>query len=144
MKQLDQLFWLLFIVMGIGVVTSTFFESLFIDIVLGIVIITLGINKLAIESSQRKITLSQGTVLRQISQIFDWLEQNHKHSKNLRDKTDFRFDKIHKKHSDIDEAVEDKFNQLSKNMFQIENKLKEISRALVDTGPVRSGRRKSL
>ncbi|MFH1364164.1 MAG: hypothetical protein ABIH52_00750 [Candidatus Aenigmatarchaeota archaeon] len=144
MKHLDITFWALFIVIGAAVITSSLINTIIVDILLGLVIIILGVHKLSQEFTAKKITESQEQSQKKINHILEWLDKNYKYTKNMSERNDIRFDKIHQKNKETGDSVETKYRELAKRMFELENILKELSRALLSKEEVRSGRRKSL
>jgi len=144
MDYIDKLFWILFIILGASVIVGSMVSVMILDILLGITIIALGIHKLSQEISYQKAMQAQDNVQKKITHLLEWLEQNHIYTKNINKRTDIRFEKIHKRHEEIDENLEKKYRELAKKVFELENKLNEISRAFVIKERVRSGREKSL
>jgi len=144
MEDVDKIFWILFVIIGAAVIVSSSVNVIFVDILLGLIIIILGIHKLAQEKESKKMFRISKDAQKKLTHIIDWLEQSHKYAKNINAKAEYRFDKIHKKHQKLDDDIENKFNMVAKRVFELENLLKDISRVLIDSEKVRSGRKKSL
>lgn len=140
MDYFNKTFWALFVVIGLFIIVSSVVNIFFVDVLLGLAVIVIGVHKLAEESKSREIEINQGKMAGKINQILDWLDHNHKYTKNLGAKTDFRLDKFHKSKQDSEERHEKLYDDLAKKIIHIENRMTDLSKAFVAREQIRSGR----
>lgn len=144
-NQWDKVFWALFIVIGAIIVIGTLGNVFIFDILLGVAVIIIGTQKLAEDIKTIKINNEQEKINENINNISHWLNSSYNYTKNIRDRSEYRFYHMNNKRIKTDEKIggmERDMEILAKKMIDLENKLNEISRVFVRREIIRSGRGK--
>jgi len=142
-NQWDKVFWALFIVIGAIIVIGTLGNVFIFDILLGVAVIIIGTQKLAEDIKTIKINNEQEKINENINNISHWLNSSYNYTKNIRDRSEYRFYHMNNKRIKTDENIEGMERDmeiLAKKMIDLENKLNEISRVFVRRDIIRSGR----
>ena len=125
----NKIFWAMFVIIGIGFVFLAFFGNmLFLDLLLGFAIITMGLHKLGEEYSVKHIKTDQLHVAENMENISKLIQDSHK--------------QLNDKEINMEKKLERNYRNLARKIIEVENRINEVSDLLVKKTTVRSGRRK--
>jgi hypothetical protein len=139
----DKVFWLLFIIIGAIITTGTLGNLFIFDIILGVAVIIIGVQKLAEEIRSKRLASEQEKISSNAASIFQWLNSSHAYTKKIKTRTDNRFYHMDNKRIKAEkraDEIENDIDILAKKMIELENKLNEIIRVFLRKEKVRSGR----
>lgn len=128
----NRLFWILFVVIGIILIMGAAFGVLsLVEVLLAFIVIAIGAEKLGEEISDKRLQDEQGRINRDLLFISRWLENNNIFTRQLKDRHEMRFLKLDNKRAEIEKRHETGYRELARKIFDVENKLNEVSRALL-------------
>ena len=125
-------FWLLFVVMGIFVVTGTFLQVVFLDLMIGFLVIAIGLLKLSEEFTHKDLTSRHSNINESLRYLTHMVDSSNSTLVRNNEKHENRFLHFDKKRAEIEETIEDKYDSLAKKIIQQENKLNDVTKALVE------------
>ncbi len=128
----NKLFWALFIVIGIILIAGAVAGVLsLVEILIAFMVIAIGAEKLGEEISDKKLQEEQGKINRDLIFISRWLENNNVFTRQMKDRHEQRFFKLDNKRADIEKKHELGYRELAKKILDVENRMNEVSRALL-------------
>ncbi len=131
MNNWTKAFWVLFIIAGALVITGSFIRIMFLDILLGIIVIAIGIQKLGEDLYGEELDREKGEIKEGVKYLTNWIDSNQNLTKNIKTRHEHRFHHIDRKRIEMDGIMKKGYRELAKKILETENKLNEISRALV-------------
>ena len=142
MNHWNRIFWAFFVFIGLVIVFGTLFKALYIEILLGLVVIIVGIHKLGEERSSNNIEETQTKLNRSVDYIAHWMNSMYDFSKNLKNKHEYRLYHLDKKRADMDKKIEDNYRDLVRKVVNLENRMNELAYVGVTAKrpEIRSGR----
>lgn len=138
----SKIFWFFFIVLGIFVIGGEIFNLFFIDILLGLVMIVIGVQRLEEEHHKRTLESEQKKINETIKYMAQWLDASHDYISEVKNRHESRLFNLDKKKADLDSKVEMNYRDMVRKIIDIENRLNEISMTYARGQDVRSGRGK--
>ena len=127
----NSMFWLVFALIGVFL----FFRLPLIEVIVGILVVFLGIYKIAEELDRRKAEHERTSIQKTLEDIRDWMEREHKFVKLIEGRYDNRFFQSNKKRIDVEKKLDKNYRDLTRKLLQIDNKLMDISRAFLSWAP---------
>lgn len=150
MKELDsrffnRLFWVFFIVMGALIVLGVSSRAQFLDVLLGIMLIALGANKLEIEMRHNRLEAEKRDTDSRIRTIDSMIADTHSLASGTRGTHELRLHKLDGKRAEQERKIEQNYRDLVRKIFELENKMNVIAKAIRDApelleAKARSGR----
>jgi hypothetical protein len=131
MAHWNKAFWLLFIVMGALVVSGLIVRVLYLDIVLGIFVIAIGVLKLGEEMSSKEIVNRHGDINDNIRYLSHQMDAGNLFARRVKERHEHRFLKLDNRRTDIENIIDEKYDSVAKKVIQLENKLNDVTKALV-------------
>lgn len=125
----NQVFWGLFIIAAAIMVVGFFANVIYVDIMLGLIVVGMGLSMIAFEITSRKLRKDQYRISEALDFVAQWLENSHNYNKAMHRKSDIRFHNYDKKHADIETKIEDNYRSLARKIIEVENKLNMITKA---------------
>lgn len=128
----NKLFWMLFIVIGAVLIIGAALGALsLLEVLIAFIVIAIGAEKLGEEASDKRLQDEQGRINRDMLFISRWLENNNIFTRQLKDRHEVRLLKLDNKRAEIEKRHELGYRELAGKIFDVENKLNEVSRALL-------------
>ncbi len=128
----NKVFWTLFIVMGIILIAGAAAGVLsMVEVLVAFVVIAIGAEKLGEEISDKRLQEEQDRINRDLIFISRWLESNNVFTRQVKDRHELRLLKLDNKRAEIEEKQELNYRELAKKIFDVENRMNEISKALL-------------
>lgn len=124
----NQIFWTIFIGLGLILLLLTKFNSFLMVGLVGLVIIVLGIQKFVDERSFRYLHHRQGKMEKKLTKISTFLDNTYKKVDLTEDSEKPSLGASEEIKKEVDESIE----RLAKKMIQIENKVNQISKGIVE------------
>jgi len=127
----NQVFWVIFIGLGVISILLSKFNIFILGLFVGLVIIVIGIQKITEERNFRYLHFKQRETDKKLEEVSYFLDRTY-------EKVDSREETEHKKLvpekslEKTKEEIYDVIDKLAKKMLQIENKVNQISRSVVD------------
>jgi len=132
MKYWNGAFWLLFVIMGALIATSSFLRVLFLDIILGFLVVAVGIMKLSEEFASRSVDNRHKNIHESINFLSHRLDNGDAFNTRIKERHENRFMHLDRKRVGIERTMEDNYDSLAKKIIQQENKLNDVTKALVE------------
>ena len=139
MSRLNLVFWLFFIVIGVIIIIGAVGRIFFVDLLIGLIVIVLGIARLSEELSKFEFEERHKKIESDLGNISTWMNDNYAYTKKMKDRHENRMHRLDNKRVDIERELEIKYRDIVRKVIDIENKLQEVSRLLVKQ-PIRSGK----
>jgi chromosome segregation ATPase len=131
--QYNRLFWILFTIAG-GVFIFTviwgFVSLLYLDLILGVALVVIGIHRLGEEFSFRNIRKSQDEYVRALNELLQWAEKSYDYTRAFKDRHEKRIFNLDQKRAKLEDKLEDEFRSAVKKIIEMENKLNKAVRSL--------------
>lgn len=143
MNNLNKVFWVLFIVIGAFIIVGAL-GIIFVDILIGLAVIVIGIHKLEEEFKSKRIFREQEKTNNDIHSISRWMESSDVLTQSMKTRNENRFFHIDNKRAALERELEEKYRDLARKTLELDNKFNEISRAFVKKEVIRSGRGKKI
>lgn len=139
----NKIFWGMFIVIGIGFVFLALYGSLlFLDLLLGFAIITMGLHKLGEEYSVKTFKKDQVQLSESMGDISKWMQDSNKYLNELKELQAYNIKTLGTREQDIESQMEKNYRNLARKIIELENRLNEISNSFLKKTIVRSGKGK--
>ena len=132
MTHWNRLFWLLFVLMGLLVITASFMRVLFLELMLGFLVIAMGLLKMSEELASREIVTRHGSINESIRYLTHQIDSNSMLTNRLKERHEHRLLHLDTKRADIEKSIEEKYDSLAKKLIQQENKLNDAAKAIVE------------
>lgn len=130
MDYWSSAFWLLFVIAGGFVIAGSFIRLIFLDILLGLILIAIGVLKLNEDITRKGLRRRHNNINESIDYLTNQIGTSTNMTRMLRERHDHRFLHLDKKRAEIEDKIEDNYRDLAKKIIHVENKLNEIGRAL--------------
>lgn len=130
MDYWNTAFWLLFVIAGGFVIAGSFIRLIFLDILLGLILIAIGVMKLGEEIANRNLSRRHSSISESIDYLTNQLGASTNLTRALRERHDHRFLHLDRKRAEIESRIEKSYRELAKKIMDVENSLNEIGRAL--------------
>ncbi|MBL7160927.1 MAG: hypothetical protein ISS93_03715 [Candidatus Aenigmarchaeota archaeon] len=142
-------FWILFALTG----ALLLLQSPWVEILLGVIVIFIGIHRLAWELERNRTGKEKESVQEALSEIMECLREEWEHVKEVESRYENRFFQMDKRRADLEERVatlqketdnkiENNYRELVRRILELDNKMNDVARAFL-TKPPRSGRKKA-
>jgi len=126
----NKMFWLLFIIIGAVLISEIVMNIFFIDILLGLFLVIIGLYKLGEEYITGNLKNEQDRVSEDMNNVMEWLSHSYEFTKKLRDRHENRLHHLDGKRADMDKKIEKNYRELVRKIIGVENKLNKTSREL--------------
>lgn len=128
----NKIFWTFFILLGGFIIFGVLGSIYYIDVIIGLSAIAIGVMKLGEELSSRDLRAEQERIAEDINDISNWLAQNHTFVKKIKDKQDYRFMQFDKKRAELENRFEKQYRDIARKIIEVENRLNKNSKTLVN------------
>ncbi len=145
----NKLFWLFFILTGFLVVLGLASRVYFLDILLGVMLIAMGLNKLEIEMKHNRSERERMNTEHRIRSLDNMVSDTHSSLTGIRSSHELRVHKLDTKRVDQEKKIEANYRDLVRKIFNMENKMNVIAKAIRDAPELmevkpRSGRKRKV
>ncbi len=140
-RQKTRIFWILFIIMGIFLIGGILVNVIIIDILLGLIIIVIGVQKLDGEWHKKRMENEQGKIKETLGYMAEWVNASHGYMKKIRNSSENRIFRLDNERVDLDKKMEKSYRELVRKICELENKMNEITMSYTRGKTIRSGRR---
>jgi hypothetical protein len=133
LNHYNKLFWILFAIAGAMFIASMylgFISIMYLDLVLGIVLVVAGIHRIGEEFFNRSIRNAHDDSVRAINELLQWAEKSYDYTREFKDRHEKRFHNIDRKRSDLEKKTEEQFRDAVRKIIQMENKLNKGMKTL--------------
>ena len=125
----DVMFWVLFILIGVLVISSATLAIPLLDLALGLVLVTLGFHKIYEEIRHDGQEMDKRNVMRRLDDINSWLGKSHMHGRKANEKHTYRLNKLDEKRAALDKKIEKNYRDLARKIIELENEVNRMKRA---------------
>jgi len=132
MMQLNRIFWAIFTLIGILLIAGFFVKLLYVDLLLGFLVIAVGVVKLSEELSSNEMKGRHSDINESIRYLTHMVDDANRSMERLKEKSDHRFHHFDGKRAEIEQQIEDNYDSLAKKIVQQENKLNDVTKAVVE------------
>ena len=142
MNQWNRIFWAFFVFIGLVVIFGTLFRALYIEVLLGLVVIIIGIHKLGEEKHSINMEDAQRRVSRNMDYMIHWSNSMHDYVKGMKDRHEYRLHHLDSKRAEMEKKIEDNYKDLVRKLLELENRMNELANAgvIAHRPQIRSGR----
>jgi hypothetical protein len=135
----NKLFWLLFALAGgifIITVILGYVSLLYLDIILGVALVVVGVHMLGEEFHNRTLRNDMNESVRTINELLQWAEKSYDYTRAFKDRHEKRLFSLDQKRADHEAKVEDQFRSAVKKIIEMENKLNKTLKSLAQGMPI--------
>jgi hypothetical protein len=128
----NRLFWAVFIIVAALVIAGALLNIMMLEIVLALLIIAAGLHKLEVEYMRRSVEEEQKRLDSFIGEI---RHSAHNASLSVHDTqkaSEYRIHKLDTKRADLETKIEQNYRELVKKIFDLENNMNVIAKAIRD------------
>jgi hypothetical protein len=128
-----KLFWLLFALAGTMFVATVFLGAVslfYLDIILGVALVVMGVHMLGEEFFHRSMRKSHDDSNRTINELLQWAEKSYDYTRAFKDRHERRIYRLDHKRSEHEKMVDEQFRSAVKKVIELENKLNKAVRTL--------------
>ena len=142
MNQWNRIFWGFFIFIGFVIMVGTFLRVAYLEILFGLIVIILGIQKLGEEIRSRETGESQRKMNRNMDYLTHWTNATYDYIKNMKQRHEYRLYHLDKKRAEMEQKLEDGYRDFARKLFDIENRMNELAftGVIAQRDDIRSGR----
>ncbi len=133
LSHYNKLFWLLFAIAGgifIASVLLGILSMMYLDLVLGIVLVAAGIHRTGDEFFNRSIKSAHEDSVRTINELLQWAEKSYDYTRDFKDRHERRFHRLDRKRAEHENKTEDLFRDAVKKIIQIENRVNKALKTI--------------
>lgn len=131
MTHWNNAFWAMFVVMGALIIVSTLFNILFLDLLLVFIVVAIGIFKLSDEFSNNSIIHKNKNYNESIKYLTNAIDSSNKLNSRINERHESRFIHVDSKRSEIEKKIEDNYDSLAKKIMKVENRMTDVTKAVV-------------
>lgn len=138
----NRLFWLFFVIAGALFVSSVFLGvlgELYIEIVLGFLLVVVGIHRTGEEFLNRRMRESQDASVRTINELLQWAEKSYDYTRAFKERHEKRLFHLDERRADLENKLDDQFRLAVRKIIDLENRMNKglrVPAAPVPTAPV--------
>ncbi|MBI4176727.1 MAG: hypothetical protein HY518_05965, partial [Candidatus Aenigmarchaeota archaeon] len=121
----NRLFWALFVVAGIAIAVSTLTASFLADVLLGVLIVAIGVQKIGEELHSKGMAARYRKVQENLESMTGTLENSHYFAKQTRDKHESRFHSMESKRIELAKKIDSNYRDLAGRMIALENTMQK-------------------
>ncbi len=142
MNQWNRIFWAFFIFIGVVIILGTLAGVAYMELLLGLIIIILGIQKLGEEIHSSDIRKGQEKISRNMDYLTHWSNSTYDYIKNMKQRHEYRLYHLDKKRAEMEQRMESGYRDFAKKLFEMENKINELAYTgvIAQRPEIRSGR----
>jgi hypothetical protein len=127
----NKIFWVLFIVIGAVLISGMVINVFFIDILLGLFLVIIGLYKFGEEHITDSMRNEQERVSEDMDNVMEWLSHSYEFTKRMRDRHENRLHHLDSKRAEMDGKIEKNYRELVRKIIEVENRLNKTSRDLL-------------
>lgn len=124
----NKIFWALFIILGSFMISGIMINVFYVDILLGLFLVIIGLYKLGDEFITDKLGHEQKRIMDDMDSVLEWLNHSYDFTKSLQSRHENRIHKLDNKRADMDKRIESNYRDLVRKIIEVENKLNKTSR----------------
>ena len=143
LKNRNRIFWALFLLTGAFILLLGIRSILYLDLILAVILVMLGLHKLGEELNERFMEKAQKKMSDSMDYLTKWLQSNESLAKTLEEKNESRFFNSDRRRIEIDDKLETKYRGLVRKILELETKLNQAAMSFARGEEIRSGREKS-
>jgi len=142
--QRNRIFWALFIILGVFVIGGIFINLFFIDIILGILMIIIGLQRIEDEHYKEKLEKERRKTNDALNYMAQWLDASHDYITRTKNKHENRLFNLDRKKASLDSRMEMNHRDVVKKIIELENRFNELTMSYARGQKLRSGRRRNV
>lgn len=127
----NKVFWLVFIILGAVLVSGIMTSVFYIDVLMGLFLVIIGIYKLGEEFITDNIKREQERVSEDIDNVMEWLSHSYEFTKRMKDTHENRLHHLDNKRADMDRRIEKNYREIVRKVIEVENRLNKTSKELI-------------
>ena len=125
-------FWVSFAVLALLTIYGLIARLFFIDVLIGLLVILVGLHGLLYEYNQRLLTSDRRKIRENFEYITQWLDNSYSFLKSINTRHEGRLHSLDVKRAQADEKLENIFRDAVKKIIDVENKLNKTIRIVGD------------
>ncbi|MCK4714210.1 MAG: hypothetical protein KAT35_01440 [Candidatus Aenigmarchaeota archaeon] len=140
-RHYNRLFWLFFVIAGALFVSSVFLgvlSELYIEIVLGFLLVVVGIHRTGEEFLNRRVREAQDASIRTINELLQWAEKSYDYTRAFKERHEKRLFHLDERRADLESKLDEQFRLAVKKIIDLENRMNKGIR--IPAGPVPTAR----
>ncbi|MBI4019712.1 MAG: hypothetical protein HY367_00140 [Candidatus Aenigmarchaeota archaeon] len=126
----DKLFWVLFIMAGIALAFAAAAAPTLAEIILGILVVALGVQKIGGESRNKSLKVRHRRIEEQLNYVSHLLNSSHYFTKQIKDMHESRFLRVESKRIDMEKRIQSAERGLERMVISVDNKVQARGREL--------------
>jgi hypothetical protein len=137
-RHYNRLFWLFFVIAGALFVSSVFLGvlgELYIEIVLGFLLVVVGIHRTGEEFLNMRVKESQDASIRTINELLQWAEKSYDYTRAFKEKHEKRLFHLDERRADLENKLDEQFRLAVKKIIDLENRMNKGTRIPAEPVP---------
>ncbi len=129
-RRLDIAFWLFYMAAGAILISGFIMSSIFADLLLSAVVITIGFHGLLEEFTARENRKAFRRLDGSLQQLTEWIEKSHLFAKSAKEKHDLRLYHLDARRAQAEQKLEKRNRELSRKIIDLENRITSIRKTI--------------
>lgn len=134
-RKLNIAFWVFFILSAAVLIAGLITNAIQAAILLSLLVITAGFHGLLEEFTAKENRRAFRKIDGSLQQLSDWIQRTYLFAMNIKEKHDIRFHNLDTKRSRLEQAVEKRNRELTKQIIDMENKFNSLKKHLASERP---------
>lgn len=132
MTHWNKAFWLMFIAAGILVTAGSFLRVMYLDILLGFLVIAIGTLKLSDEFAHLESRGKHRDMGESLKYLTHQIDKSNEIASRIDHRHESRFLHMDSKRAEIENKIEDNYDSLAKKIIHVENRMSDVVKAVVE------------
>jgi 5-bromo-4-chloroindolyl phosphate hydrolysis protein len=132
----SKVFWIVFIAIGLLIISGITTNLFVADIILGLVVVILGLERLLEELKHKELVARHEQTRKDLEYFSDWLHENLQLTKSIKSRHDLRFFRMENRRVETTKRIEKQYRELARRITQAENRMNRTMRMLERRGLV--------
>lgn len=128
----NKLFWIVFTVLGIFIIIGAIGNVFLVEILLGLVVVIIGMERLAEEVDKQAIRGDQAKIHENIDYVSTWLGDSYAFTKQFKDLHESRLHRIDARYAALSQKAEQQYRDMVRKMLELENRNAALQKTLAE------------
>jgi hypothetical protein len=128
----NRVFWVVFVVLGAFIIAGTMVRIIYLDIVMGLLVVGVGAARLAEEITHRKMQHRHRSMHESINYLTSRLDSASGLAERLKENSESRFFKVDNKLRVLSGNMDDKYDAAVKKVIGLENRINDHSKFMLE------------
>ncbi len=131
MHKHDKTFWMLFVLLEATLVIGNMWFFSPIGAILGFALVGIAFARFGDYLLHKERQAQMEMHNRAIERMKSWLNNQYQLTQGIKELHDYRFHNMERRKAELDEKIESNYREIAKKIFEVENRLNLVSRAVI-------------